>query len=108
MLFLLIVSVLILIAFLVVLPPLWRKRPIATADLNQRNIDIARQRLTELKEQLQAGSLTQELYNEQLVELEQALSDDLDISRIGSLPIATLPPSMAGESHVKTSSSQGW
>ncbi|MGR9012549.1 MAG: c-type cytochrome biogenesis protein CcmI [Gammaproteobacteria bacterium] len=90
MLFLLIVSVLILIAFLIVLPPLWRKHPIATADLNQRNIDIARQRLTELKEQLQSGALSQVLYNEQLVELEQALSDDLDI-----------------QSHVKASSSQG-
>jgi Cytochrome c biogenesis factor len=32
-----------------------------------------------LKEQLQAGALTQELYDEQRVELELALSDDLDI-----------------------------
>lgn len=100
MLFLLIVSVLILIAFLIVLPPLWRipptppfsKRgekdplpPLAKggwggfADQDQRNIAIARQRLAELKEQLQAGALTQELYDEQRVELEQALSDDLDI-----------------------------
>jgi cytochrome c-type biogenesis protein CcmH len=124
MLFLLISSVLILIAFLIILPPLWKispnpsfsKRgenepphplakkgknklpstlakggkndlppPLAKgggggfADLDQRNIAIARQRLTELKEQLQAGGLTQTLYDEQLIELEQALSDDLDI-----------------------------
>ncbi|MDP1665740.1 MAG: c-type cytochrome biogenesis protein CcmI [Methylobacter sp.] len=90
MLFLLIVSVLILIAFLIVLPPLWRKHPVAEADQDQRNIAIARQRLAELKEQLQAGALTQALYDEQLVELEQALSDDLDI-----------------ESHVNASPSQG-
>jgi cytochrome c-type biogenesis protein CcmH len=116
MLFLLIVSVLILIALIIVLPPLWRI-PLSTtlkktgkgefADQDQRNITIARHRLIELKEQLQAGALSQALYDEQLVELELALSDDLDIGRIGSLPIATLPPSMAVESHVKALSSQG-
>ncbi len=90
MLFLLIVSVLVLTAFLIVLPPLWRKHPVATADQDQRNIAIARQRLAELKEQLQAGALTQALYDEHLVELEQALSDDLDI-----------------QSHVKASPTQG-
>lgn len=90
MLFLLIASVMILTAFLIVLPPLWRKHPVAEADQDQRNIAIARQRLSELKEQLQAGALTQVLYDEQLVELEQALSDDLDI-----------------ESHAQTSPSQG-
>jgi cytochrome c-type biogenesis protein CcmH len=107
MLFLLIAGVLVLIAFLIVLPPLWRKNPVATADQDQRNIVIARQRLAELKEQLQAGALTQALYDEQLIELEQALSDDLDIGRIDSQPITTLPPSMAVESHVKALSTQG-
>jgi len=90
MLFLLISSVMILIAFLIVLPPLWRKYPAAISDQDQRNIAIARQRLAELQEQLQAGAITQALYDEQLAELELALSDDLDI-----------------ESHVKTSQSTG-
>lgn len=107
MLFLLIGGVLILIAFLIVLPPLWRKQPIAAADQDQRNIAIARQRLAELKEQLQAGALTQALYDEQLIELEQALIDDLDIGRIDSLPIAALPLSMAVESPVQASTSRG-
>ncbi|MFZ2404260.1 MAG: c-type cytochrome biogenesis protein CcmI [Methylobacter sp.] len=129
-LFLFIAGVMILSAFLIVLPPLWKSPPSpplpkggagasntqeggagATntqeggadvspplkkggrggfADQDQRNIAIARQRLAELKEQLQAGALSQALYDEQLVELEQALSDDLDI-----------------DSQVKTSSSQG-
>ena len=79
MLFLLIVSVMVLIAFLIILPPLWRKRPLATADQDQRNIAIVRQRLAELKEQLHTGALTQQLYDEQLADLELALSDDLDI-----------------------------
>jgi len=121
MLFLLIVSVLILSAFLIVLPPLWKIPPSPPllkggadtapsqseeadpslpplkkggrggfADQDQRNIAIARQRLVELKEQLQSGALSQALYDEQLIELELALSDDLDIV-----------------SHVQTSSSQG-
>jgi cytochrome c-type biogenesis protein CcmH len=90
MLFLLIASVMIMAAFLFVLPPLWRKHPVTVADQDQRNIAIARQRLAELKEQLQAGALTQALYDEQLAELELALSDDLDI-----------------QSQVKTSQSTG-
>ena len=79
MLFLLIVSVLVLSAFLIVLPPLWRKQSLADSDLDQRNVAIAQQRLAELKEQLEAGALSQALYDEQLAELELALSDDLDI-----------------------------
>jgi len=61
MLFLLIVSVLVLSAFLIVLPPLWRKQPLADSDLDQRNVAIAQQRLAELKEQLEAGALSQAL-----------------------------------------------
>lgn len=120
MLFLLIAGVMVLIAFLIVLPPLWKSPPAPPfskggagsispqsgdgdfsppfekgglggfADQDQRNIAIARQRLAELKDQLQAGALTQALYDEQLIELEQALSDDLDI-----------------QSHAEASPSQG-
>jgi cytochrome c-type biogenesis protein CcmH len=86
MFFVLIVSVLILVAFLIVLPPLWGKQPVEDGNLDERNIAIARQRLIELKEQLQAGSLSQVLYEEQLLELEQALSDDLDIQSYAKPP----------------------
>ncbi|MDO9139866.1 MAG: c-type cytochrome biogenesis protein CcmI [Methylobacter sp.] len=92
MLFLLIASVLVLSAFVIVLPPLWRKQPLAAADLDQRNVAIARQRLAELKEQLQAGALSQALYDEQLAELELALSDDLDI-----VSQVTAPSSSSGQ-----------
>jgi cytochrome c-type biogenesis protein CcmH len=90
MLFLLIVSVLILIAFLLILPPLWRKQSAQAADLDQRNIQIAQHRLAELKENRRSGGLSQAQYDEQLADLEQALSDDLDI-----------------KSHVTTTQSQG-
>ena len=79
MLFLLIVSVLMLIAFLLILPPLWRKQTVQEADLDQRNIAIAQHRLAELKENRVSGGLSQEQYEEQLADLEQALSDDLEI-----------------------------
>nr|WP_262966357.1 c-type cytochrome biogenesis protein CcmI [Methylobacter psychrophilus] len=90
MLFLLIVSILILIAFLLILPPLWRKQPAQATDLDQRNILIAQNRLAELKESRQSGALSQAQYDEQLVDLEQALSDDLEI-----------------KSHVTSTQSQG-
>ena len=90
MLFLLIVSVLILIAFLLILPPLWRKQAVQAADLDQRNILIAQHRLAELKENRRLGGLSQAQYEEQLADLEQALSDDLDI-----------------KSHVSSTQSQG-
>lgn len=97
MLFLLVAGVMIMVAFLIVLPPLWRKHSIAPADQDQRNIAIARQRLAELKEQLQAGALSQELYDEQLAELELALSDDLDIqSQVKASPIERRRGALAG------------
>ncbi len=116
LLFLLIACVLVLVAFLIILPPLWKipssppfpkggdsgaspdlmaknhPPPLKKggrggfADQDQRNIIIARHRLAELKEQLQAGALTQALYDEQLAELEQALSDDLDIVQVQAPP----------------------
>jgi len=90
MLFLLIASVLILSAFLLILPPLWRKQAIQDADLDQRNILIAQHRLAELKENRRLGGLSQAQYEEQLADLEQALSDDLDI-----------------KSHISSTQSQG-
>ncbi len=77
--FLLLVGALIVIAFLFILPPLWRKHVDLDVDLDQRNVKIAQQRLAELKENLRSGGLSQTQYDEQLADLEQALSDDLDI-----------------------------
>jgi cytochrome c-type biogenesis protein CcmH len=82
-LFFTIASCLVLLAFALILPPLWRKYPVKASDRksdqDQRNVAIARHRLVELKEQLQSGVLSQQQYDEQFTELEQALSDDLDI-----------------------------
>ena len=84
--FLLLVGALIVIAFLFILPPLWRKHSNLDIDLDQRNVKIAQQRLAELKENLRSGGLSQIQYDEQLADLEQALSDDLDIqSKVSSV-----------------------
>ncbi len=80
-LFWLIVSVLVLIAYLFILPSFWRRQVIADADLDQENIIIAQYRLAELKQARQSGALTEADYTAQLADLELALSDDLDIKQ---------------------------
>lgn len=78
--FWLIASILIGLACLFVVPPLWTKKTIIESDEEQQNIDIARQRAKELKAQLQAKELSQTQYDEQFAELELALNDDLSVA----------------------------
>jgi cytochrome c-type biogenesis protein CcmH len=80
LLFILIAACLVLLALLFILPPLWRPATNLKTATDERNIEIAKQRLTELKEQLQAKVLNQAQYDEQRAELELALSDDLTLS----------------------------
>lgn len=85
--FWLVAGVMVLVAFLIVLPPLWRKRDnITVDDLDQRNIKIARDRLAELKTNKVSGGISQTQYDEQVAELELALSDDLDIASSSNMP----------------------
>jgi len=86
--FLLLVVAFIGIAFLFVLPPLWHKHANLDVVLDQRNVKIAQHRLAELKDNLRSGGLSQTQYDEQLADLEQALSDDLDIQSNVS-PVST-------------------
>ena len=76
------VSVLLALAFLIIIPPLWKKREIQEAESDQRNINIAKDRVNDLKQQLQAGALTQAQFDEQYAELELTLGDDLDIEQL--------------------------
>ena len=81
MVFWLIASGMLLVAFAIIFPPLWRAQTLnKTDDLDQRNIKIARERLAELKANLDNGGINQAQYDEQESELELALSDDLAIS----------------------------
>lgn len=71
-----------LVALTIILLPVWRKQELAIVDLDQFNIDIARQRLDELKAQLKDGVLNQAQFDAQYEELEQALSYDLSIDQL--------------------------
>lgn len=74
-----VVSILLIIVFAIIIPPLWRKRAIEEADSDQRNIAIAKDRVKDLKQQLEENILTQQQFDEQYGELELTLGDDLDI-----------------------------
>lgn len=74
----LVVCLLLALAFLIIIPPLWKKREIHESDSEQRNVKIAQDGARDLKEQLQVGALTQKQFDEQYLELELSLGDDLD------------------------------
>lgn len=78
MMFWAVVTTLITVALLILILPLVRKKELPDSDVEQRNIQIAREKLAELKRQLQAGEVTRQQYDEQFVELELALKNDLD------------------------------
>lgn len=77
--FWLLIACLIVLALLVLLPPLFKKTPLRYADGEQRNTAIARQQLAELKAQLQNGVLSQDQYDAQYRELQLTLLDDLEV-----------------------------
>ncbi len=66
-----------------VLPPLWRTPAdfSLSDDPDERNVSIARDRLAELKANKASGGISEAQYDEQVAELEMALSDDLELSK---------------------------
>ena len=68
---------LMILALAILVPALMTKQTVVDDEHQQRNIKIARQRLAELKQQLQEGLLTQEQFDEQYTELQLMLNDDL-------------------------------
>ncbi len=73
-----IVSGLLILAFLMLLPPLWKQREVKDETSEQRNVRIAKEKAKDLKRQHQAGRLNQQQFDEQYEELELSLGDDLD------------------------------
>lgn len=82
-LFLITAGALIFIALLILIPPLWRTpaHAVIEDDLDQRNIHIARDRLAELKANKASGGINQIQYDEQVAELELALTEDLELDK---------------------------
>ncbi|OHX37283.1 c-type cytochrome biogenesis protein CcmI [Methylomonas sp. LWB] len=96
------IAALCAVALAILLPPLFRRAPISSADGAQRNTDIARQQVAELKQQLQSGALSPTQYEAQYNDLQLSVLDTLDDqgrgTTIGSagrwvaVPIAILLP----------------
>ena len=86
-----IITILMVIAGLLLLLPALRGKKGSEPDGNrEQNISIAKERMSELKNELEAGTLTQETYEETLEELEKGLLIDVaDVD--GTANIATAP-----------------
>ncbi len=70
-------SVMLAIALFIVIHPLLRKQQTLTKGREQQNIDIARERVNELDQELQNNQITQRQYQQTHAEIEQALLNDL-------------------------------
>jgi len=75
--FILIAIVLVALALLFVVPPLLRKNQPITDQYDDLNIEIAKDRLKELKVQRDAGEITETVYQQMHDELESTLAIDL-------------------------------
>ncbi|MCG8427398.1 MAG: c-type cytochrome biogenesis protein CcmI [Chromatiales bacterium] len=76
--FIILAAVLVLLALVLLAPPLLRLRTPLALDRNQQNVVIAQERLSELETDLNNGVLNQSEFEQAKLELEQALL--LDIS----------------------------
>ena len=77
LIFILVISVLILLALLFVVPTLFKSHQLEVETFNQQNIRIARERLAEFNRELAAGTISQQYFDQVCVELEQTLALDL-------------------------------
>ncbi len=87
--FWLITSALLVLACLIIIPPLLRKKSIKTFDFDQENAFIARQKLAELETQKDNQQIDIDQYQLQVAELEQSLADDLLLSSTNTSPQTT-------------------
>lgn len=85
-------AALIVLALAVLIFPLLKKPAAVSGGHRERNIGIARERLADLKRQLQDGVLDQVQFDEQYVELQGMLNDDLQAES----ETATKPANVGG------------
>jgi cytochrome c-type biogenesis protein CcmH len=69
---------LLLLALLIIVPPILRKPGDEVDDRQQQNIDIAKDKKSTLDSQLQQGELNQQDYDNALLDLQTALALDLE------------------------------
>lgn len=75
--FILSAIVLVAIAIIIVLPTMLKKNQPFSDDFDELNVSIAKDRLKELKQQRDAGDLSDEVYQQMHAELESTLAIDL-------------------------------
>ena len=85
--FLVLTSVMSLLALLFVVMPLFRKRALTTVDQDALNTEIARARMAELELDLGAGRIEQAQYDAAREDLEQELLSDLAGNGTGGKPV---------------------
>ena len=72
--------VLVLIAIVFIVPTLRKKNYAFSDEYDELNVDIAKDRLSEIKHQLAAGEINQQTYEQLHEELESTLANDLSAS----------------------------
>jgi cytochrome c-type biogenesis protein CcmH len=77
-LFWIITAAMIAVALAFIVPSLRRKSELKVSDRDKQNVVIARERLAELNNELAAGTLSDEEYEQTKLELEQTLLIDLE------------------------------
>jgi len=84
MMFQILVAVLILIALIIVILPLWKKTVDETKEISRedQNIVIAKAKLAELKQQLESGDIDESQFTIAKDDLESALALDLENQKI--------------------------
>ncbi len=87
--FWIIVVAMIVVALAIVALPLLRKRNVVSQHRDEQNIVIARERLTEMEQELKRNELSQEEFDQAKTELEQALLLDLDVPKEGAAAIGS-------------------
>ena len=75
--FWLIAGIFIVIALLLIALPVWFSRQSSEMGASQQNLDIARQRYQDLRNQLRSGAISQTDFDDQEAELELTLNQDL-------------------------------
>jgi cytochrome c-type biogenesis protein CcmH len=77
MTFWLITALFIAVALAMVAVPLLRNRTVYDSDRNEQNVTIARERLAELRQELEQGLIAAEAFEQTKLELEKVLAGDL-------------------------------
>lgn len=90
--FWLVASAMIVVALMLVLPPLLGRIPRDRYTREEANLAVYRERLVELKRELAAGTLDQSQYEEAHSELERAMLDDFAADKTPSRPYAIVNP----------------